>query len=171
MPDLTNQAQMLIETLGLIRHPEGGWYREVYRSGESLGVTSLPQRFDSPHNFATSIYYLLESGDLSAFHRIKSDETWHFYLGSPVNLYILHEDSTLQKVILGDNPGAGHVFQHTVPFGLWFGAEVSVPCSFALMGCTVSPGFGFSDLEFAEFSDLQGKYSRYATLIRRLTRN
>lgn len=171
MPDQINQAQELIETLGLARHPEGGWYREVYRSEEYLGVASLPSRFDSPHSIATSIYYLLESGDLSAFHRIKSDETWHFYLGSPVNLYILLEDGTLQKVLLGDNPGAGHVFQYTVPHGKWFGTEVAVPGSFALMGCTVSPGFGFSDLEFAAFSDLQEQYSRYATLIRRLSKD
>jgi hypothetical protein len=170
MPDQTNQAQILIETLRLIRHPEGGWYREVYRSEEIIGSASLPARFDSSHCFSTSIYYLLESGDISAFHRIKSDETWHFYLGSPVNLYILQDDGTLQKAVLGDNPGAGHVFQWTVSHGLWFGAEVSVPGSFALLGCTVSPGFEFGDLEFATPVDLE-KYSRYTTLIRRLTRD
>jgi len=171
MPNPTNQAHDLIELLELKRHPEGGWYREIYRSDEILGLASLPERFDMPHNLATSIYYLLESGDLSAFHRIRSDETWHFYLGSPVKLYTLHDDGTLQKVVLGDNPGSGHVFQYTVPHGIWFGAEVTVPGSFALMGCTVSPGFGFGDMEFARFSELQQKYSCYATLIRRLTRD
>ena len=167
---MNSEAQAIIETLELVRHPEGGWYREVYRSAESLGAEMLPGRFETRHCYATSIYYLLESGDISAFHCIKSDETWHFYLGSPLKLYVLREDGTMQKIMLGDNPAAGHVFQWTVPHGLWFGAEVTVPGSFALMGCTVSPGFEFGDLEFASFSELQKKYSRYATLIRRLAK-
>lgn len=170
MPVLNSQVPSLIESLKLSPHPEGGWYREVYRSDELITVNSLPDRFDSGHCFSTSIYYLLESGDNSAFHRIKSDETWHFYLGSPLKLYLLHEDGTLQKVMLGDNPDAGHVFQFTVPRGVWFGAEVSVPESYSLLGCTVSPGFEFGDLEFANLDDLIAGYGRYATLIRRLTR-
>lgn len=167
---MNSEVQSIIETLELVRHPEGGWYREVYRSAESIGVASLPGRFGKQHCFATSIYYLLESGDISAFHRIKSDETWHFYLGSPLKLYVLLEDGAMQKILLGDNPAAGQVFQWTVPHGLWFGAEVSVPGSFALLGCTVSPGFEFGDLEFAEYSELEEKYSRYSTLIRRLAK-
>lgn len=171
MQESDRQAAAIIEKLGLTRHPEGGWFREVYRSEEIIDADSLPERFSGSHTYSTSIYFLLESGDFSTFHRIKSDETWHFYLGSPVKLYILMNDGTLQKIILGDNPDAGHVFQWTVPCGLWFGAEVSVPDSFALLGCTVSPGFEFCDLEMATFPELEEKYGRYATLLRRLTRS
>lgn len=160
----------MVEKLGLLPHPEGGWYREVYRSGEKTGGKALPPRFTGDHAFSTSIYYLLESGDFSAFHRIKSDETWHFYLGSPLKLYILQDDGSLLTVLLGDNVSTGHVFQWTIPYGLWFAAEVSVPGSFSLMGCTVSPGFEFDDMEMATLGELKSRYSRYATLIRRMTR-
>jgi len=170
MPERNSQAALLADKLELLPHPEGGWYREVYRSDEKIDDEALPSRFAGDHTYCTSIYYLLESGDFSAFHRIKSDETWHFYLGSPLKLYILREDGTLLTVMLGDCVDTGHVFQWTVPRGQWFAAEVSVPGSFTLMGCTVSPGFEFDDMEMASFCKLESRYSRYATLIRRMTR-
>lgn len=163
------QADDLILKLNLSPHPEGGWFREVYRSAEKIHAVCLPDRFQSDHSFSTSIYYLLQNRDFSAFHRILSDETWHFYLGSPVKLYILQK-GILQTILMGDNPGYGHTFQYTVPFGCWFAAEVSVPGSFALLGCTVSPGFEFDDFEMASLAELQEDYGRYATLIRRMTR-
>ena len=162
------KAADIIDLLGMQPHPEGGWFREIYRSADKLGPDHLPGRFSGEHSFSTSIYYLLENYDFSAFHRIKSDEIWHFYLGSPVKLYIL-KDGKLELILLGDNPEAGHVFQAVVPFGCWFAAEVSVPGSFALLGCTVSPGFEFSDFELAAESDLQ-EYYRYKTLINRMVR-
>ena len=164
-----SEAENLIQHLSLIPHPEGGWFREVYRSSEMISTDSLPARFSQPHSFSTSIYYLLQHYDFSAFHRIKSDEVWHFYLGSPVKLYIL-KDAELELIMLGDNPGAGHIFQFTVPHGCWFAAEVSIPESFALLGCTVSPGFEFSDFEMATLEDLEPEFGKYATLIRRMTR-
>jgi uncharacterized protein len=167
MSRINNEAEHLVEKLELLPHPEGGWFREVYRSSEFIPKSSLHGRFVNDHSYSTSIYYLLQDNDFSAFHRIKSDEIWHFYLGSPVKLYILKEGS-LEKIILGDNVEAGHVFQAIVPFGCWFAAEVSVPESFALLGCTVSPGFDFSDFELAKFSDLEPEYGKYATLIRRM---
>jgi len=170
MSRFSDQAEELIDRLSLQPHPEGGWYREIYRSSEIIPAGSLPGRYQSGHCFATSIYYLLRNYDFSSFHRILSDETWHFYLGSPVKLYILHEGKE-ETILLGDNPGAGHVFQYTVPHGCWFAAEVSVPESFALLGCTVSPGFEFSDFEMASLSQLQEEYGQYATLIRRMTRS
>ncbi len=159
----------MIELLSLNPHPEGGWFKELYRSDEFVDTHSLPARFQQPHAFSTSIYYLLQNYDYSAFHRIKSDEIWHFYLGSPVKLYILKEGQ-LELILLGDNPAAGHVFQAVVPHGCWFAAEVSIPESFALMGCTVSPGFEFDDFEMAGFLDLEPLYGKYATLIRRMTK-
>jgi len=163
------QAEDLISQLNLQPHPEGGWYRETYRSPERIPASALPERFGADHCYCTSIYYLLRNRDFSAFHRIQSDETWHFYLGSPVKLYIL-QNNNLQTILLGDNPAYGHTFQFTIPYGCWFAAEVSVPESFALMGCTVSPGFEFGDFQMASLSELQEHYGRYATLIRRMTR-
>jgi len=162
------EAELLIEKLGLLPHPEGGWYKEIYRSQDIIQSSHLPVRFSGDHAIATSIYYLLQNYDFSAFHRIKSDEIWHFYLGSPVKLYIL-KDGVQDLIILGDNVEAGHVFQAVVPYGCWFAAEVSVPESFALLGCTVSPGFDFSDFELASLADLQPAFGQYATLIRRMT--
>ena len=169
-PTTNKEAQLLIEKLKLQPHPEGGWFREIYRSPDMIKTVNLPARFSTDHSFSTSIYYLLQNYDFSAFHRIKSDEIWHFYLGSPVKLYIL-DNGVQELVMLGDNADAGHVFQAVVPQGCWFAAEVSVPESFALLGCTVSPGFDFSDLEVASLSDLEPGYGRYATLIRRMTRS
>ncbi|MBK7175363.1 MAG: cupin domain-containing protein [Bacteroidales bacterium] len=169
MSPRNKQASDLIEHLSLNSHPEGGWFREIYRSAETIESDALPSRFQQPHSISTSIYYLLQDYDYSAFHRIKSDEIWHFYLGSPVKLYIL-KDGLLELILLGDNPAAGHVFQAVVPYGCWFAAEVSIPESFALMGCTVSPGFEFSDFEMASFQDLEPTYGKYATLIRRMTK-
>jgi len=165
-----SEVENLIDLLKLEPHPEGGWYREVYRSQESISMKCLPSRFEREHSLCTSIYYLLHDRDFSAFHRIRSDEIWHFYLGSPVKLYML-KDGERELVMLGDNPGAGHVFQTVVPHGCWFAAEVAVPESFALLGCTVSPGFDFAYLEMATHSQLQEEYGRFATLIRRMTRS
>jgi uncharacterized protein len=170
MSPINNEAEKLIEKLALLPHPEGGWYRECYRSLEEISEPALPSRFSKAHSISTSIYYLLQNYDFSAFHRIKSDEIWHFYLGSPVKLYVL-KDGILELMLLGDNVDVGHVFQAVVPHGCWFAAEVSVPESFALLGCTVSPGFDFSDFEMASLEDLSGEYGRYATLIRRMTRS
>jgi uncharacterized protein len=170
MSQINKEAELLVEKLELVPHPEGGWYREVYRSSEIIPQSSLPARFVHDHSYSTAIYYLLQNNDFSAFHKIKSDEIWHFYLGSPVKLYIL-KGGSLEKIILGDNVEAGQVFQAVVPFGCWFAAEVSVPGSFALLGCTVSPGFDFSDFELAKFSDLDTDYGKYATLIRRMTQS
>ena len=151
-------------------HPEGGWYREVYRSAETLSADSLPARYQVPHCFATSIYFLLESHDFSAFHRIRSDETWHFYMGSPVTLYILTPDGNLTKVILGNRIEDEQVLQYTIMHDCWFAARVLMDTSFSLVGCAVSPGFEFSDFELADRSTLTNQFPANAQLISVLTR-
>ncbi|NVO18983.1 MAG: cupin domain-containing protein [Bacteroidetes bacterium] len=170
MSSRNNEPLLLIEKLGLKPHPEGGWFKETYRSSEIVREEYLPERFNSDHHFSTCIYFLLQNYDFSAFHRIKSDEIWHFYLGSPVKLYVL-KNGVQETILLGDNVDSGHVFQAVVPQGCWFAAEVLVPDSFALVGCTVSPGFDFSDFEMASLADLTPEYGKYATLIRRMTRS
>jgi predicted cupin superfamily sugar epimerase len=103
----TSESAKLIDHLKLLPHPEGGWYREVYRSEENIPVGSLPERYKSQHCYSTSIYFLLEKDDFSAFHRISSDETWHFYMGSPVTIYCIFPDGSTQQIVIGSNIAEG----------------------------------------------------------------
>ena len=162
-------AQELIERLDLVRHPEGGWFRRTYRSSETVSALALPERFNGSRPFSTAIYYLLESGDISALHRIKSDEVWHFYAGSALRIHCLFPDGRYQELRLGADPTAREQFQVVVPAGCWFGAELAEE-GFALVGCTVAPGFDFSDFEMAEAGPLCDRYPQYAELIMRMTR-
>jgi predicted cupin superfamily sugar epimerase len=163
-------AALWIEKLGLNSHPEGGFYREVYRAAESVGTAGLPNRFGGPRAFSTSIYFLLRAGDVSRFHRLKSDEIWHFYDGQPLVLHILDRDGGHRVIRLGRNHEAGEAFQIVVPAGLWFGAEVAAPDGFSLVGCTLAPGFDFVDFELARREFLLSEFPGHEDLIRCLTK-
>ena len=155
----------LVHRLRLQPHPEGGFYRETYRSSDEV------QRADgSRRSASTAIYYLLCDGAYSAWHRIRSDEIWHFYQGTTLLVHELLPDGELLTHRLGAEPGAT-VFQATVQAGNWFSAELADPSSFALVGCTVAPGFEFSEFELAEVEALLGAYPGHEALIRRMTRS
>lgn len=160
----------LVRTLALSPHPEGGFFRETYRSAEQLAA--LPARFGGPRSVSTAIYYLLGAGDMSALHRIHSDEVWHFYLGRPLEVVVLAADGTARTIVLGVDLAAGQVPQAVVEAGAWFGARLHqpVPGAFALVGCTVAPGFDFADLELAERAALLARYPQHAGVIAALTR-
>ncbi len=132
------------------RHPEGGWFREIYRSEVVAAKSTLPEGFSGSRNFSTSIYYLLEKGDLSVFHRIKSDEIWHFYTGTSAMEILWVENGQLVKSYVGNDFEKGEQFQVIVPKNLWFAAQLVNKDGFALVGCTVSPGFYFEDFEMAD---------------------
>ncbi|KIH76884.1 hypothetical protein SAMN05660860_00690 [Geoalkalibacter ferrihydriticus] len=171
----TTTAHELIKRLELIRHPEGGWFRETYRSSETVPAGALPERFGGGRVFSTAIYYLLESGDMSALHRIKSDEVWHFYAGSVLQIHCLLPEGSYQEFRLGADAAAGEQFQVVVPAGCWFGAELvgiaeGEGGGFALVGCTVAPGFDFADFEMAQAGDLCERYPQHAELIMKMTR-
>lgn len=153
-----------IRKLNLIAHPEGGYFREIYRSPETVG--NLPARYEGERCFSTSIYFLLKSGQVSAFHRIRSDETWNFYLGSPVRIVMLKEKTGLEMIHLGDNPGTGEVFQYTISQGTWFAARPSRGNSFSMVGCTVAPGFEFKDFMLGSFRELSAMFPDHTDLIR-----
>lgn len=136
-----------IRHLGLEAHPEGGHFKEVYRSDERIARSALPGRYSGDRAFATSIYYLLRSGEISRKHRIQSDEIWHHYDGSALELTIHGPDGRPARHLLGKNPDRGETPQLVVPRGLWFEARVAAPDSFVLVGCTVAPGFDFADFE------------------------
>ncbi|TND09760.1 MAG: hypothetical protein FD123_884 [Bacteroidetes bacterium] len=151
-------------------HPEGGYFRETYRSSETVAGTALPGRFGGERNFSTAIYFLLEAGNFSALHRIKSDEAWHFYAGDALDVIEIDEQGNLRVTSLGSDPEAGEIFQHIVPAGRWFGSRVKAGGSFSLVGCTVSPGFDFTDFEMAERKKLMEQFPQHALLIEDLTR-
>jgi len=156
--------------LDLQRHPEGGFFKEMYRSAEQVKKEHLPTRFTGPRSFGTGIYFLLEGQDFSAMHRLRSDEMWHFYTGSPLTVSVIAENGEYSEIILGDDPGLGQVFQAVVPAGSWFGSRVSIPSSFSLVGCTVTPGFDYEDFEMADRASLQETFPQHADIIRQLTR-
>lgn len=155
-----------IATLDLIRHPEGGWYRETWRS--NLEVT-VPWSADK-RSAGTSIYFLLESPGFSSFHRIKSDELWHFYEGTAIEIIWIDPNSNIQSCVIGRNHAAGEKLLCVVPAGCWFAARAKFPESYALVGCTVSPGFDFTDFELADRRALIQQYPEHEALIHSLTR-
>ncbi len=150
-------------------HPEGGYFAETYRSTESIPHSALPNRFSGDRNFGTGIYFLLENHHFSALHRIQADEMWHFYAGGPLNVYVIHEDGSLEIIKLGSNPDNGEVFQAVVPAGTWFGSKPAAESDYSLVGCTVAPGFDFADFELAERVDLLATYPQHEEVIRWLT--
>jgi hypothetical protein len=164
-------AEELIKRLDLTRHPEGGWYRETYRSAEFVAGSALPTRFVGPRSFCTSIYFLLEKNDISALHCIKSDEIWHFYTGAPLTVHALTSQGEHLELKLGHDYAAGDSFQTVIAAGCWFGAEVSGPGEYSLVGCTVAPGFDFADFQIGNRNDLQQEYPRFNEIINRLTYN
>lgn len=162
-------AGQWIETLGLEPHPEGGFFRETYRSSRLLGGRTP---------VATAIYFLLRTQDISAFHRIGSDEVWHLYAATPftrLRIWRLTPSGELKSFCLGSEPDRGEVLQDFVPAGDWFAGHLEVleggdpATSYVLVGCTVNPGFRYEEFELAEGETLAAAFPRHAELARRLS--
>ncbi len=166
-------AAYWIEHLKLLPHPEGGFYRELYRAKETIAAEALPSRFGGQRSIATSIVYMLRHGERSVFHRIKSDETWHFYAGGALELFQLDEQQPdkRERIVIGSAVHLGEQLQWTVPAGVWFGSRVdaSNEWGYSLLGCTVSPGFDFADFEMARRESLLNAFPTQAELVRELT--
>ncbi len=163
-----SEIEQLINKLCLLPHPEGGFFREVYRSGDEFATELLPSRFAGNRSASTAIYYLLTSKDFSAFHRIQSDEIWHFYAGDPLEIYIIHFDGTAEIKRLHVS-AAGSLPMQIVPFGSWFAAKTTG--AYTLSGCTVSPGFDFADFEMADASQLMQQFPQHRSWIQQFTRS
>ncbi|MCE9615450.1 MAG: HAD-IIA family hydrolase [Lentisphaerae bacterium] len=155
-----------IRELQLDRHPEGGYFRETYRAAESIPASALPGRYGGTRSFATSIHFLLEGRDFSAFHRLQSDEVWHFHAGDGLRLHLIAPDGAYQEIRLGLD---AHL-QAVVPATCWVAAEPVSPAAYALVGCTVAPGFTFTDFELGRRADLHQRFPVHFALIDRLTR-
>ncbi len=159
----------IIDHLELLPHPEGGYYREYYRSEGSISKDCLEVGYTGKRNYATSIYFLLTSTTFSAFHRIRQDEIWHFYKGSPLIIHMISETGSYSKIILSNRLHREEYIQYVVKGGVWFAAEVINPDSYALVGCTVAPGFDFDDFELPTQTQLLEKFPQHHTIINRLT--
>jgi predicted cupin superfamily sugar epimerase len=161
---MTRNAAFWIKRLKLTEHPEGGYFRETYRSDLAF---SFRKGKDRRRNVCTSIYYLLRQGEFSAFHRIRSDEIWHFYAGGGLIIHELDKTGVLRSHPLGNDPSRKQAFQVMIPAGSWFAAGPLLRSAYSLVGCTVAPGFDFRDFELASAAELVSKYPKHATLIRR----
>lgn len=160
-------VDQLIQRYGLQPHPEGGYFRETYRSGTTVLVGDARLQ----RSASTAIYYLLSAGVYSAWHRIASDEIWHFHAGSALDIHVLEETGDLRTHRLGhplDTPDAD--FQAVVPAGCWFAAELVQSDSFAFVSCTVAPGFEFSEFELADATELKHTHPAHSAIIDRLSR-
>ena len=168
---MNKDANFWIAHLGLNKHPEGGWFKEVFRSDEILSKKSLPARYTSFRAISTSIYYLLKGDEHSSFHRLKSDEIWHFYGGAPVNVYIISPLGKLTINSCGPFAEEGNVFQLLIPKGSWFAAKVTDLSSYTLLGCTVAPGFDFEDFELGKREELIKRFPQHTEVIKMFTNN
>jgi predicted cupin superfamily sugar epimerase len=158
----------LIKTFSLLPHPEGGYYKETYRSAELIETSS--KEFPHQRNYSTAIYFLIERDNFSALHRIKSDEVWHFYEGDALEVIEIDLKGNLIRTQVGKDLSKWQTFQYTVKAGHWFGSRVLKGGEFSFVGCTVSPGFDFKDFEMASCKDLCKQFPQHKTIIEELTR-
>ena len=160
-------ADQLIRHLGLQPHPkEGGYFHETYRAADSYAD---PTRYVGPRCASTAIYYLLTPNTFSALHRQQTDEVFHFYLGSPVRMLQLDPDGQGRSIVLGPDVLNGQQLQFVVPRGVWQGSLLEPGGDFALLGCTVAPGFEYVDYESGDRQTLMRQYPTFAELIHKLT--
>jgi predicted cupin superfamily sugar epimerase len=159
-----------ISHFGMQQHPEGGYFKETYRSAGMLANDCLINGMKGERPFSTAIYFLLEQGDYSAFHRIKSDECWHFYEGDSLVIHMIDLNGSYSFARLGRNLSKGDVFQFVVPAGCWFASEPDKNSAFSLVGCTVAPGFDFADFELARKKSLIDLFAEHKDIITRLCR-
>ncbi|MBN2274773.1 MAG: cupin domain-containing protein [Bacteroidales bacterium] len=162
--------QTIIETLQLKPHPEGGYFRETYRSTGQISQEALGNAYSGKRNYSTCIYYLLTSDSFSAFHRIIQDEVWHYYEGSPIALHMISPQGDYLRVMIGRAFDKGQVPQYVIPGGTWFAASVEDSNSCTLSGCTVSPGFDFADFELGKRDELLKRFPQHREVITQLTR-
>lgn len=163
-------AKTFVEKYAMQPHPEGGYYKETYRSAEIIPKVFLPKRFNGERNYSTAIYFLLEKGNFSAFHKINSDECWHFYSGEALWIYVIHLNGKLETIKLGNDVLKGEQFQAVVPAECWFASEPAPGSEYSFAGCTVAPGFDFSDFELAKSDELSKHFPQHIPLISRLCR-
>jgi len=165
-----NSKNKLIELLNLKPHPEGGFYKETYRSDGGISKNALPKEYSGDRSYSTGIYFMLTADTFSAFHKINQDEMWHFYDGAPIELHTITEDGTYSCVIIGRDIENGEHLQYVVPGGVWFASRVKDNSEYALLGCTVAPGFDFADFVLPNTAEMSKMFPQHSKIIGELTR-
>ncbi|ENK0838681.1 MULTISPECIES: cupin domain-containing protein [Clostridium] len=162
-------ANYFIEKLDMTAHPEGGYYKESFISAENITDSDLTTTFEDKRILWTSIYFLLRNGEVSNFHRLKSDEMWYYHSGSPLTIYMITPEGEFITEQLGLDIEKGEKPQVLVPKNYIFGSAMNNK-GYALVGCMVSPGFEFRDFELFERDTLLNLYPKYKETIEKLTR-
>ncbi len=163
-------AREIIDRLQLVPLTiEGGHFRETYRSSMTVTAGTFPNDYGGDRSVSTAIYYLLTPETFSAIHRVKSDEVFHFYAGDAVEMLQLWPNDEAKVITIHNDLAAGHEPQVIVPAGVWQGCRLVRGGQWALMGCTVAPGFDYSDFELGDRAALLMAYPEYSILITELT--
>ncbi len=162
-------ADYWIQNLKLEPHPEGGYFRETYRTRDSIPEHCLDDRYRGDRAFATAIYFLLTADSPSHLHRLKSDEFWFFHAGSGATITLIREAGTVHRINLGPDPARNQGLQLIIPGGTWFGAEVDEPGGYTLVSCMVAPGFDYADFEMATRPGMLKAFPHHRDVIERLT--
>lgn len=162
-------AENYINELHMSPHPEGGFFKETYRADGIIQHEALPPGYSGARSYSTGIYFLLDGKQFSALHKIKQDEMWHFYDGGTLLIHMISPDGEYSSIQLGLNISNGEVPQAVVPGGTYFGSEMASKSDFALVGCTVAPGFDFADFEMPSRETLLEKFPEHKKIIEKLT--
>jgi uncharacterized protein len=165
----TMTAKELIELLGLEPLPgEGGYYRETYKAAGIVPASVLPQH-GGARSYGTAIYYLVTPQSFSALHRVPQDEVFHFYLGDPVEMLQIDDSGETSTIVIGSDLKSGQRPQVVAPGNVWQGTRLLEGGKWALLGCTVSPGFEFADFEIKSRNELTELFPKHEELIRQFT--
>ena len=164
-------SKEIIDYLNLTPHPEGGYFKETYRSKQSIINSELWEGAKGSRNYSTGIYFMLENQQFSAFHKIRQDEMWHFYMGASILIHMINKEGEYKLITIGNKINKGEFFQYVIPANTWFASELKDKKGFSLCGCTVSPGFDFNDFEMPSRKFLIEKFPKQKKIISRLTKN
>ncbi|SEL83384.1 hypothetical protein SAMN04487910_3407 [Aquimarina amphilecti] len=167
---MDKKVEKIVLKLDMKPHPEGGFYKETYRSTGVIPKDTLEEGFSGDRNYCTGIYFLLTSKNFSAFHKIKQDEMWHYYVGSSLYVHVITPNGKYTKYTVGMNLDEGESPQLVVPANSWFASSVKDDEGYSFVGCTVSPGFDFEDFELAQRSFLINQYPDHLDIISEYTR-
>ena len=168
---MTTTAQQIVDRLGLRPHPEGGFFREVFRAPTRVEHPGIPDGADATRCGGSLIYFLLEAGDFSAWHRVRwTEEIWHLYAGGPVELHTIDKAGSHTCTTLDNSPAQLNPVT-VVPAGCWQAARIADNSPWALCGCTVAPGFEFADFQMPPRAELLERFPQHREILHALTRN
>lgn len=167
---MDEDVRRIVERFGMTPHPEGGWFREVWRSPLAVEHSAVPAGQANRRSGGTLIYFLLSGNDFSAFHRVRwTDELWHLYAGGPLELHTIDAGRSHGSRLLTTDLDRGEPTA-LVPAGHWQAARLAANARWAFGGCTVAPGFEFDDFEMPPAEILLAEYPEHAAIVRELTR-